>query len=213
LIRDQSPAAAIAGAFAMLSATFHSVRSFWKTLLLAAIGLTWFGQPSPAEDKPVKPINLSPPPIAGDKSVKYDYDIVYVRIARDGHKPKVWAQAGVPLQMNPGADLMLLHPDGSEEVLVPAGKGSVTDPMVSFDGQSVYYSHFEDLSKFTHGMAPTSADIFKIHVPTRKIVRLTNGGFSPNTGVADWDLSNPPSGSGKQPPAGKTSAPYPVCNM
>jgi len=30
------------------------------------------------------------------------------------------------------------------------------------------------------------ADIYKIHVPSRKIVRLTNQQFSPNTGAADW---------------------------
>ena len=47
--------------------------------------------------------------------------------------------------MDPGADLMLLHPDGTEEVLVGGGQGSVTDPMVSFDGEWVYYSLFHDL--------------------------------------------------------------------
>src|SRR5205085_7177559 len=101
------------------------------------------------QDKsPPKSLRLDPPQISTDASVKYDYDVVYVRLQRAGHKPKVWAQAGVPLQMNPGADLMLLHPDGSEEVLVPGGKGSITDPFVSFDGQWVYYSHFHDLTKF-----------------------------------------------------------------
>lgn len=49
--------------------------------------------------------------------------------------------------MEPGADLMLLHPDGSEEVLVDGGKGSVTDPVISFDGESVCYSYLYDLEK------------------------------------------------------------------
>src|SRR4029077_13329370 len=127
--------------------------------------------------------------IATDKAVKYDYDIVYVRLLRKGYgrapdsrfKSSIWAQAGVPLVMDPGADLMLLHPDGSEELLVPGGKGSVTDPFVSFDGEWVYYSLFHDLTRFQDGFAPSAADIFKIHVPTRKIVQLTHGGFSPNT--------------------------------
>lgn len=39
--------------------------------------------------------------------------------------------------MEPGADLMLLHLDGSEELLVDGGDGSVTDPVVSFDGGRV----------------------------------------------------------------------------
>jgi hypothetical protein len=159
-----------------------------------------------ADNKVPKEINLSPPSIATDPSVKYDYPIVYVRLLRQ-QKTKVWAQAGVPLAMNQGADLMLLRPDGREEVLVEGGKGSVTDPMVSFDGEWVYYSYFHDLTLWNHGFAPSPADIYKIHVPTRKIVRLTHGGFSPNTGAAQWsdDLQT------RQP--GKTSIPYPVCNM
>ena len=40
---------------------------------------------------------------------------------------------------------MLLHPDGSEELLVPGGDGAVTDPFVSFDGEWVYYSFFPDV--------------------------------------------------------------------
>src|SRR5262249_50540528 len=120
---------------------------------------------------------------------------------------KMWAQAGVPLVMNPGADLMLLHPDGKEEVLVVGGKGSVTDPFVSYDGEWVYYSLFHDLTNFRGGNAPSAADIYKIHVPTRKIVRLTNGGFTPNTGTARWSKDY------LTPEPGKTTMPYPVCNM
>src|SRR5262249_2756836 len=111
----------------------------WSCFGLAVSFL--FLLPSLAADPPTNQLllRLDPPALSSDKSVRYDYDIGYVRLQREGHKPKVWAQAGVPLQMNPGADLMLLHPDGREEVLVPGGKGSVTDPMVSFDGQWVYY--------------------------------------------------------------------------
>src|SRR5205823_4608952 len=146
-------------------------------------------QATAGQDKP-RPLNLDPPHILTDKSVKYDYDIVYVRLPRKGFRTPsgkfespIWAQAGVPLQMHPGADLMLLHPDGKEELLVSGGKGSVTDPFVSFDGAWVYYSHFHDLTNYRHGFVPSRADIYKIHVPTRKIVRLTNAGFAPNTGA------------------------------
>jgi RNA polymerase sigma factor (sigma-70 family) len=162
--------------------------------------------PRAADGKAAKEINLNPPAIATDSSVKYDYPIVYIRLARQ-QKTKVWAQAGVPLQMNQGADLMLLHPDGREEVLVPGGKGSVTDPTVSFDGEWVYYSHFHDLTLWNHGFAPSTADIYKIHVPTRKIVRLTDGGFSPNTGAARWAEDY------RKGQPGKTTMPNPVCNM
>jgi hypothetical protein len=49
--------------------------------------------------------------------------------------------------MDAGADLMLLWPNGKEEVLVEGGKGSVADPMVSFDGERVYYAKFHNLEE------------------------------------------------------------------
>src|SRR5262245_29799391 len=187
-------------------------------LLLASIGsavVVLFCQSLVAQDNPKpRPLRLNPPPVATDKTVKYDYDIVYVRLPRKGFRTPsgkfetpIWAQAGVPLQMSPGADLMLLHPDGREEVLVPSGKGSVTDPFVSFDGEWVYYSHFHDLTNYRHGMVPSAADIYRIHVPTRKIERLTHGGFSPNTGAAQW------ADDYQKPQPGKPTQPHPVCNM
>jgi hypothetical protein len=82
---------------------------------------------------------------------------------------------------------MLLHPDGSEEVLVRGGAGSVTDPMVSFDGEWVYYSLLHDLKGATISQgAAAGADIFKIHVKSRKNVRLTEQRFTPNTAAGDW---------------------------
>src|SRR5262249_17483046 len=191
-------------------------RAIAFTLLLLVFCVLFAGQPLDGQDKPApRALRLDPPDVSTDKTVKYDYDIVYVRLPRKGFRTPdskkfespIWAQAGVPLQMHPGADLMLLHPDGSEEVLVPAGKGSVTDPMVSFDGEWVYYSHFHDLTNYRNGFVPSSADIYKIHVKTKKIVRLTNGGFSPNTGAAQWA-----DGFQKAQP-GKTTQPHPVCNM
>ena len=98
------------------------------------------------------PLNVDPPHISTDKSVKYDYDIVYVRAPRtvktsDGKERQalVWPNAAEPENLKASTDLMLLHPDGSEEVLVAGGPGSVTDPMVSFDGEWVYYSLFHNL--------------------------------------------------------------------
>lgn len=48
-------------------------------------------------------------------------------------------------RMPAGGDLMLLHPDGREEVLVRAGDSCVADPCVSFDGEWVYYAYFHDM--------------------------------------------------------------------
>jgi hypothetical protein len=133
-------------------------------------------------------LNMRPPHITTDKTVKYDYDIVYVRAPRGENGKGRWAEVGDPRTMEPGADLMLLHPDGKEEVLVAVKPHeSIADPFVSFDGQSVYYAKMHDALKHK------GADIYKIHVPTRKITRLTEQIFTPNTGVTDWSKTGLPS--------------------
>ncbi|HXD85107.1 MAG TPA: hypothetical protein VN641_01350 [Urbifossiella sp.] len=132
---------------------------------------------------------MDPPHIRSDGSVRYDFDIVYVRAPRkspDGRSK--WAEVGDPRTMEPGADLMLLHPDGTEEVLVPVtGNESIADPQVSFDGQSVYFAKMHDAIRHK------GADIYKIHVASRKVVRLTGQAFTPNSGVADWSKTPLPS--------------------
>jgi len=54
----------------------------------------------------------------------------------------VWPDASEPFQMRASTDLMLLHPDGKQEVLVEGGKGAIADPYVSFDARWVYYTYF-----------------------------------------------------------------------
>jgi hypothetical protein len=159
-------------------------------LLVAILGLAagaWLAGPSRAADKTSqRPLNVEPKPIASDPTVKYDYDIVYVRAPRflkgkDGKEhASAWAEIGHPYNVSAGYDLMLLHPDGREELLVEGGKGSVADPYVSFDGQWVYYAYFHDPA------ADGGADIYKLHVKSRKVVRLTSQTWTPNTGAADW---------------------------
>jgi hypothetical protein len=157
-------------------------------LLAALLGL------SPAlgqQDKTryLDPININPPPVANDPSVKYDFDIVYVRAPRrDPSGKSKWAEVGDPRTMEPGADLVLLHPGGKEEVLVPVKEQeSIADPYVSFDGEWVFYAKFHDVK------TRKGSDLYKIHVPTRKIVELTKQVFTPNTGAADWSKTPRPS--------------------
>ncbi len=151
-----------------------------------------FAVPLAAQEKEklyLDPIDVNIPHISTDKSVKYDYDIVYVRARRAGDKvhKRFFTDFSTPVTLEPGADLMLLHPDGTEERLVEGGAGSITDPMVSFDGQWVYYTHLYNLQKANQWNPPRQgADIFKIHVKSRKVVRLTNQKFTPNTGAAPW---------------------------
>ena len=130
------------------------------------------------------------------------YDIVYVRAPRYGDQTNArWPEVKDPILMKPGADLMLLHPDGSEEVLVPAGNGAIVDPYVSFDGKWVCYAKFHDMTNLNgqRRNAPRAgSDIFKINLDTREIVQLTFQGWTPNTGIANWSnelLSADPPGS------------------
>ena len=144
-----------------------------------------------ADKEPLFPAKLNTriPHISTDKTVKWDYDIVYVRALRAGdeiHK-RFYTDFSQPVTMEPGADLVLLRPDGSEEVLDRGGTGGITDPMVSFDGKWVYYVKIHNLLKASQWNPPAQgADIYKIHLESRRIVRLTNQCFTPNTGAGDW---------------------------
>ncbi len=119
------------------------------------------------------------------------YDVVYVRQPRYGDTTNTtWPEVFHPARIDPGADLMLLHPDGSQELLVAGGDGAVTDPFVSFDAQWVYYSYFPDVRpasvNYQRGLPYAGADIYRIHLASRRIERLTYGEFTPNTGAARW---------------------------
>src|SRR5438874_396660 len=181
-------------------------------LLAGLLALPAAGQTKQDKEKlHLDPINVTVPHSATDPSVKYDFDIVYVRARRAGDKThkRFFTDFSSPVTLEPGADLMLLHPDGSEELLAPGGEaGSVTDPMVSFDGQWVYYTHVRGLKNYSQWNPPRQgADIYKIHVKSKRIVRLTNQRFSPNTGAAAW------SGDYRTPEPGKSTIETGVFNM
>jgi hypothetical protein len=191
----------------------HATRLKTRSGAILAVGallgsLPWVTSSLEARPNKKGPFNVVVPKVSTDPAIKYDYDIVYVRTPRKGNAPHSsrWPDASLPLNVDAGGDLMLLHPDGSEERLVAGGKGSVTDPYVSFDGQWVFYSQFEDLKDRTsHRGAP--ADIYKVHVKSRKVVRLTHQEFTPNTGAARWASDY------RTPEPGKTTQPYAVCNL
>lgn len=160
----------------------------WLMGGLLLVGANAFAQQDLNDPAYRDPLKVHTPSIGSDKKVKWDYDIAYVRVPREGGKkhPK-YAEVFHPTAMDVGGDLMLLHPDGTEEMLVEGGAGSVIDPYVSFDGKWIYYAKLENLagSRLRHGSAE-SADIYRINVETRQIVRLTHQQFTPNTGAAPW---------------------------
>lgn len=171
------------------------------TVVFLSLSLWMALAPSRAEELYAQSLNMQPPHLSEDASVQFDYPIVYVRAPRFGDERNTrWAEVGDPTRIDPGADLVLLYPNGEEEVLVEGGDGSVADPMVSFDGQSVYYVKFHNLKE---GFAPWGglpvhgADIYRIHVKTREVVQLTTQRFAPNLGAADWNEKFGGSATGK----------------
>src|SRR5262245_55952061 len=155
--------------------------------VLLATGLLAACAPGEVTEGPLRrPLRVDPQHVSTDKAVKYDYDIVYVRAPRavkstDGKErlAMVWPDASEPFNMRASTDLMLLHPDGSEEVLVEDKAGAIADPYVSFDAQSVYYTHYHDVT------GQGGADVYRVHVKTRRTERLTQQQWTPNTGSAD----------------------------
>src|ERR1051325_8800287 len=182
----------------------------WLFALTGVASAAFVADAADNEPRFTNVINIAVPRISTDKSVRYDYDIVYVRAPRAGdtaHK-RFYTDFSQPVTMEPGADLMLLHPDGREEQLVTGGDGSITDPMVSFDGQWVYFTRLYHLQKANQWSPPRQgADIFKIHVKTGRLVRLTDQTFTPNTGAAEWADDFP------TPREGRTHYDYGVFNM
>jgi hypothetical protein len=151
-----------------------------STFGLLAVAASWMlGSPAQRE---LQAAEYDVPRISTSKSVQYDYPIVYVRAKRQASA--FWANTEPPTKNPPGAELMLLHPDGRREVLVGvAPQESIGDPYVSFDGRSVYFAKYHDVSNPREDGA--GADIYRVDVGTRDVVRLTDQTATPNEGAFD----------------------------
>lgn len=157
-----------------------------------------------AEARPWDPQRDFPRPITEDKTVTYDYPLVYVRVPRP--YPKEYFninhlnQAGLHQTNAPGAELRLLHPDGRDELLVPVEpQESITDPAVSLDGQWVFFAKFHQMAtgataSMTKLQSRRGADLYKIHVPSRQLVQLTSQERTPNTGAIGAGVDSHPRG-------------------
>lgn len=105
-----------------------------------------------------------------------DYDIVYVRYPGQVSPPidqtpyVPWPtgpytsipQGEKPYEIMPGADLMLLHPNGTEEILVDCTDCSVMDPYISYDGTTVYYSKIVNIT--TSNASKTAGYLYKMNI-------------------------------------------------
>ena len=160
-----------------------------------------------------------PPHVSTDTTVQFDYPIVYVRVPRP--YPKEYFninhlnQAGLHQTNAPGAELRLLHPDGRDERLVPVEpRESITDPMVSLDGEWVYFAKFHHMAtgasaSMTKLQSRKGADIYKIHVPSRKLVQLTSSQPASKSPPAPKSGANP-ADSESHPRGVHNLAPCPV---
>ena len=85
-------------------------------LVTVLLGVLPAGSQEKKEKLYLESLDVKVPPIASDRSIRYDYDIVYVRALRAGDKvhKRYLTDFSSPVTLEPGANLMLLHPDGSE---------------------------------------------------------------------------------------------------
>lgn len=145
------------------------------------------------------------------------YDLIYVRAPYFGPGPgvpnSVWPDVVLPLVPDAGAQLVLMKSGGAREVIfpleryrgqldTPTGKplsvGSVSDPNVSFDGRSVLFIWYHDLSERNDqrgGLSRRGADLYKLDLQTRALVRLTRQTLTPNTGNGARFAPNDPAGN------------------
>lgn len=139
-------------------------------------------------------------PVGAQSLPPITYDIVYVRSPRPADNVNsFWPDAITPLLPDAGADLVLLHPNGSEEVLFPAGAdGAVTDPYVSYDAGSVVFAFYPNVHNVNpqrglnsvKALSYNGADIYRVDLQTHVATRLTFQEFTPNTGNgADFNCS------------------------
>ncbi len=115
-----------------------------------------------------------------------DFPVVAMRMPRnvgDGskdHRRKFNELGGIPeatkpYSVEPGTVLVLINPDGTEEVLVDSGPAAAAmDPFVSYDAKRVYYAVARDVAITKKGARIAGqADLFVIDLASRRARRIT----------------------------------------
>lgn len=109
-----------------------------------------------------------------------DYPIVVCRmpVAGNSFRNAFPDAANFSLYIGQGTDLCIVHPDGAEELLFEAGPlGACADPVVSYDGKTVFFTYFVDPQDINtqRGVSKKPAHIWKIDVATKVATQLTFG--------------------------------------
>lgn len=125
----------------------------------------------------------SGPPVMTPAQAGIAYRIVACRMPVAGNEERdaFPDAANMSLYIGRGTDLVLIHPNGTEELLYDAtGNEAVVDPLVSFDGRTVYFSKFVDPEDWHPQigwwrLSRSPAHLWKIDVQTRVATQLTFG--------------------------------------
>ena len=167
----------------------------------AAMMLSGFASPQtstpapPASPQQAIPHTSTPPTTPNPGQQGIDYDIVAVSFDRDPNAVVTSLSPDFPdasnhsLHIARGANLVVVHPDGSTDCLVnpitlndTSGatnfpNGACVDPTVSFDGTFVLFCHFEDPQNFQAGQQTSlsPSQIYKVDVATKQVTQLTFG--------------------------------------
>ncbi|MGF1526361.1 MAG: TolB family protein, partial [Candidatus Competibacterales bacterium] len=120
-----------------------------------------------------------------------DYDIIYVRQPRPhGDRQPRWPDFERPYHAEPGSDLVLLRPDGSERILADTTEDAVIDPAISFDGRQVFFAVLyrpdEDIGRNPHKSG--GADLFRLNIATGRGRQLTFDGRDGVFNTGPWPL-------------------------
>lgn len=109
-----------------------------------------------------------------------DFPVVTVKAPRQGDSIRTyWQEADKPYQLDGNTDLVLINPDGSEQILFDCSDTqAVIDPNVSFNGEVVYFSLVEGIQNHTGSFS----NILKVNVLTSELKPLTSVTDSFNSG-------------------------------
>ncbi len=145
------------------------------------------------------------PTFTTPQAVGIQYDIVACRMPLPSTLPADYRDwfpdvFNFSIFVGPGSDLVAIHPDGTETVLVSAGSvpiqsvpggvtrtsanASIVDPLVSFDAKSIYFALFEDpiARHFQRKLPIKPAFIFRYSLTTGAVTQLT---FDDQVDVSD----------------------------
>ena len=139
-----------------------------------------------------EPIDLHVPPVSTDKSVRYDYDIVYVRAPRRGDRARSTGRRSAP----PDADGRRRRPDAAAPrrqgggARQGGGRAAPSPTRWCRSTASGSTTPTSTTSRARAGAVPPAAGVQCGHLQDpredAKVVRLTHQEFTPNTGAADW---------------------------